>query len=602
MLLGAAFTASAQSPFWSEDFGNGLPSSWNTTDGSGQNILWTWCSNPEAGNSEPGCSPIWNSSTNGQTPFAATSSSNGYMTLDSDQAEQLPTDHISRLTSAPVNCTDKPVVYIKFQSHLGTYTYDADDKAILKVSTDQNTWTTFPIFDGLTTTVRWSANPHIAIIDVSSIAANQSAVYFQWEWTGNYEYMWDLDDVEVYGENPTPDNDLSVGTIFYGPSSYAAPASEIQTDTIGFEALISNNGLRAQHNVKLTAEVLKSDGTVLFTDFTQIDELPSGYKDSLLVISGRYAPEVTEGTYTIRYTVASDSTDARPVNNVRSTTFVATSNYFAKEDAPEQFYRPSSGPSSWYVCNYYKMSDSGLENYKATSLEFAHTTDDAELAITDVVAGLYLLRVKDEITDDFANLDETDFFASFDWIGIGEYAADASTVDDGGIRSVNIQDFDSGEEGVALEQGGRYFAAIGYSDANSKVYHAYNDDNEYFFTSTLQYYGGAFSTFGSEVNAVLRMSLSLTSTTDDRPLPETAMTVFPNPVKDVVNLQVALDQPQAVAVTIADLSGRVIVSDERNEVGRQQLSYTLPQLAAGTYLARIATKEGTLTRKFTVVE
>ncbi len=32
----------------------------------------------------------------------------------------------------------------------------------------------------------------------------------------------------------------------------------------------------------------------------------------------------------------------------------------------------------------------------------------------------------------------------------------------------------------------------------------------------------------------------------------------------------------------------------------QRLSYPLPQLSAGTYLARIATPEGTLTKKFVV--
>jgi hypothetical protein len=600
LLLCAATTAFAQTPFWSENFANGFPANWSTSDPSSNGGLWTWCSDPEAGNAEAGCAPVFSDATNGQSPFASATAANGFVTMDSDELGEIATDHVSQLTTSIVDCASKSQVYIKFQSHLGTYTYNADDKALLMVSTDQTNWTPFQVFTGLTTTVRWSANPEITIIDVSSVAANQATVYFRWEWTGNYEYMWDLDDVEVYGENPTPNHNLTLGDIFFPASSYATPASEISTDTFGFYAYVSNNGLQAQTNVKLTASVIDAADQVLFTDNFTIGSLPAGYKDSLIVLNNNYAPAVPGGFYIIKYEVSADSTDARPTDNERITTFEVTSSSFAKEDEPEQFFRPSTLTDPWYICNYYRMSSASQENYKAVNVGFAYTTDEADLLVTDVTAGIYLMRVKDEIEDDLGNLDDATFFSSFDWVGIGEYIAADTIEDDRSVRTADLLDFNTGEAGVALEKGARYMAAISYGGNNRFVFHGYNDDNKYFFASTLQY-GTGFFTFGEDVNAVLRLNLSLVSTTDERPLPDAAMTVFPNPATDFVNLDVKLDQAGPLTVTIADLSGRVIISEDYPNVQQEKLTYRLPKLAAGTYLARIATKEGTLTRKFTVL-
>jgi hypothetical protein len=55
-----------------------------------------------------------------------------------------------------------------------------------------------------------------------------------------------------------------------------------------------------------------------------------------------------------------------------------------------------------------------------------------------------------------------------------------------------------------------------------------------------------------------------------------------------------------VTITIAELSGRTIRIEDKKGLTNETLTYNLPELASGTYLARIATKEGTLTKKFVV--
>jgi hypothetical protein len=603
LLLFIANVANAQLavPFWSEDFTNGLPATWTTTDQSNQNKLWTWCANPSDDDTAPGCPPIWNDGTNGQVPFASTSAATGFVTADSDEFGELPQDHISQLTTSAINCSGKNAVYVKFESLLGTYTYDADDKAILKVSTDKINWTNFQVFSGLTRSVRWSNNPEIAIIDITSVAANKPTIYLQWEWTGNFEYMWNLDDVKVYGENPTPKHDLQLSGGFYPASSYATPASEIKTDTFGFFAFVSNNGLSDQKNVKLKAWITNSTGTIFFADSTNINTLPAGYQDSVIELSKLYAPELPIGLYNINYAVSADSADARISDNLKVSVFEVTSAVFAKEDGPEQYYRPASIPNqtSWTVCNYYRFSKSSVEQYKAVSASFAYTTTASDIEVKDVVAPLYLLRVNDDITDDLVNLDGTSLFSSLEFIGTGDFDAPDSINTGGSIQFVQLVDA-NGSDGVALEKGGRYILAIEYSGDNRLAFHAFNDDNSVLFRSTLIYNNNEFSSFGDDVNAVLRLQLALVSTTDNVALPSYAMEIFPNPATDFVTINVNLDKSSPVTVTIADITGKVIVSDDQTNTQQASFTYPLPKLAAGIYLARIATNEGTLTKRFVV--
>jgi hypothetical protein len=97
------------------------------------------------------------------------------------------------------------------------------------------------------------------------------------------------------------------------------------------------------------------------------------------------------------------------------------------------------------------------------------------------------------------------------------------------------------------------------------------------------------------------MGISLVTSTDNNPLADNTMSIFPNPVVNGnVNLDLNFVQPTDATITIADMSGRVISVRDRKGVTQEKVNFNLPQLATGTYIARIATKEGTLTKKFVV--
>jgi len=588
-------------PFWAEDFTNGQPAGWTTTDGSNQNILWTWCSNPILGDGDPGCSEPWDDALNGQTPFRATTANTGFMVLDSDDPGQLAQNHVSRLTTGSIDCSGKDEVFIQFQTHIGVYTIGAEAGAILRVSNNNgSTWTNYTIFPGLTTTVRWSDNPEIPIIDISATAANQADVRIQWQWTGNWEYMWSLDDVEIYDANPTPRNDASISAFFYPVSSFSTPASQIGTDTFQFEVNLSNKGLNPQSNLVLTAFVEEDGGSILHSQTVNISLLDVGETDVNVLFPDYFVPNLAPGLYRVGYTLSSDSIDQRPLDNERSSQFVVSNNVFAKEDGPEQGYRPSAG-GDWAVANYYRMSGGNFEQYKATFAEFAFSTNSDELALSDVESTIYLFKINDDVAEDFSNFDVSDFGnSSMEFVGIASYEA-PDALDNYELQQVLIIDFNTSEDGVLLETGGRYLLAAEYSGQSSRVFHAFNDDVFYYFPSTFIYNNNwNVNGFGGDVNALLRMYIGLLSTTDEQALPGNTMLVFPNPVHQTLNLGIEFDVPTDATITIADINGRVIQFEDRNGLSNETLQYRLPNLASGTYLVRIATAKGTLTKKFVV--
>jgi hypothetical protein len=585
----------AQTPFWSETFTAGIPAGWTSVDASGQGFNWQWCAEP---NPTPPCSPVFN----GQQPFAATTAATGFVHVDSDGglAAPLPQNHVSRLTTAAINCTGKSQVWLQFQNHIGTYVEPLATNAIVRVSTNLTTWTNFTPFPTFTGENFFSPNPYFATLDISSVAANQSTVYIQWQWTANFEYMWDMDDVNLFDANPSPKNDIVLGDFFYAPSSFAQPVSQIATDTFAFGANLSNVGADAQTNVVLRAAVTTDTNVELWADSLVIPTLATTVVDSFFELPNRYAPELAVGAYQIKYTVRSDNQDERPADNSGSDFFLVTNNIFSKEAQVQSAIRPQTLGTGWYVGNLYQMSAGSLENYQATTATFTFGADAAEIPVTDVEASIYLFRVKDGVNFATAGgFDRTTFFSpDLVWKGLANYAA-PDTMVGGLLQTVQLLDVDLFTAGVKLDKGARYLVVVGYADQSRFAYHAFNEDVNMFFASTFtfsdQWYPNGF---GVEENAVLRMNISLVTTTDDKPLAESAMRVLPNPVSDMLNLAVRFDKPTNATITIADMNGRVIEFEDREALTNDNLSYPVRQLAPGTYLARIATAEGTLTKKF----
>lgn len=204
LLSGATSFCSTVQPFYDQDFSNGMPAGWNTGDDSGQNVGWEYCAAPDL------CPPhtfVFLECSRKQ--FKSPSTNDGYMFVNSFKHGLLSSPHESYLRTGVIDCSQKMKVFIRFSTYIAGLTSNPDTGAVLRVRNSLGQWHTLTIFPFLNNAVaqqNYSWNPQEVLLDISGIAANQAQVQIEWRWTGNFGASWQLDDVELFGENPLLNN------------------------------------------------------------------------------------------------------------------------------------------------------------------------------------------------------------------------------------------------------------------------------------------------------------------------------------------------------------------------------------------------------------
>lgn len=195
--------------FWQESFSNGIPDTWTNVDISpeGSPVIWDYCNTAK-------CPP--NGLSIPLPPFQSASAGDGYVFLNSEAGGALAQGHISVLSSAPINCINQNQVFIQFQTLIATNQKNAAQHARLLVLAggDESVFYPFPALkenDAIRiaphTMITGKNDPFVVTFDISAIAANQPNVVLRWEWEGDQEYVWCLDDVLLSTQNPAePEN------------------------------------------------------------------------------------------------------------------------------------------------------------------------------------------------------------------------------------------------------------------------------------------------------------------------------------------------------------------------------------------------------------
>ncbi|MBL7795981.1 MAG: T9SS type A sorting domain-containing protein [Saprospiraceae bacterium] len=401
--------------------------------------------------------------------------------------------------------------------------------------------------------------------------------------------------------------DVEIDGIYLPTASKRTPVSQIPVDTLGFALTLTNRAATNLTTMEMKAEVFDVSNNLLHSTSKMYPDYDPAVADSFEIISfGEFAPELPVGDYRVRYSTTASNGYGIP--DVAETRFYVSSNLFSKDDGATIAYRPN--PTVDYgVGAMYTMNPKITEKYMTKTIQFAFATNAGELPAASVSADIYLFKIKDDITANLNNFVRDGGFISpsFDWLGTAPYVAQPGTTSFSD-QSAELIDISTGNFGVELEAGKRYVAAVQYSGIHKAAFHAFDEDAEIGYPSLFIHWPNAsgaqtwFNGFSDlpGLNPVVRMFLDLVNTTDETKLPEASMQIRPNPIVETLNLQVELDQATDVTVTIADLTGRVITYEVREGFTNGLLTYQLPQLASGTYLARIATKQGTLTKKFIV--
>jgi hypothetical protein len=194
---------------FSEDFAGGIPAGWSNVDVPAVGVSWVWTT---TGSFNP--YPF------GALATAGTSAANGYIKFDSDSAGASVGGENGVLTTTAINCTGFATVKLRFNE---IFVQFAASTGTLLVSNDNSTWTAVHSAETGLAQNESTPNPNAVDIDISSIAANQATVYLRFDYVGDYDYFWMIDDVELYEPSA---NDVAAGGFEVPFNSCALSATE----------------------------------------------------------------------------------------------------------------------------------------------------------------------------------------------------------------------------------------------------------------------------------------------------------------------------------------------------------------------------------------
>lgn len=209
-------------PFFYEDFALGLPAGWQAIDNAGNGVNWSYTT---TGIFNYGTYPGWDS-----LSVTNTTASNGYMIYDSDASNGSVGGENADMITDAIDCSLHSNVHLMFNELFVHFA----ETATVSVSTDGSTWT--QVFDATAGLAQndGTPNPTLVDLDITSIAANQVTVYVKFNFTGDYDYFWMVDDITLYEQVGT---DAMLSSILAPTNSCS-----LLTGTDSIQVSIYNNG------------------------------------------------------------------------------------------------------------------------------------------------------------------------------------------------------------------------------------------------------------------------------------------------------------------------------------------------------------------------
>jgi len=611
-----ALTVQAQNAnvLWSEDFAEGLPADWTNIDASDQGAVFTWCGDPATGPAD-GCPSIFDDNNNLQVPFDSETVLNGFITMDSDALTQLPSNHVSELTTTAIDLTAETEVWFSAQMHIGVFAVDAVDNAILRVSTDNENWTNYTLFPNLTTGVRWSGNPDVPSINISDAAAG-NVVYLQFQWTGNWEYFWNIDDLVLYDGDPRFENDMQVNDFYAYSPNWSYP--EGQAEAFGFLADVSNQGALDQTGIELAVNITE-DGTDIFNTVLAYDPIPIDSTVENIPFAEQFTPTGPAGTmYTGTYTVSAEAEDDNLDNNTQSFEFQISDTLFSKAPGIDGVISPGFAGATnfqWaYGCHYHVVNGAGKF---ARTMSFSLIGTEENTGIDAFVA---LYKVNDDGSAEPADLrvvtpEEREL------LGVTIYTIEG-TEDFTDVITVPITQL--GGDPIALEDNTDYLAVIEFKvegavrvtmGANRTLDNSAQDllmENAglFRFTQVLSvaedidlddYSTGGFAGATPYVTLSIGDTPVMTSAIPNELSEDNVVKLSPNPASNQVALGLDLvNLSENVEVTIFDAKGSTNRVQSFENIKTANLNLNIRDLAEGMYFVRVRTDEGVAVRNLVV--
>lgn len=542
-------------PFWTNDFST--PSQWVISNagaaGSPAHTLGDW-----AIVTDVNAIPV-----TALRPAGHTTAANGYALINSDAAGAGQTQNSKIVTAGVIDCTGKPNVSMVFQQS----TRHFQELYFVTVSNDNGaTWTDFQVNTSQAVNTN-SANPALAQVNISSVAANQANVKIGFRYVGAYDWFWAVDDVQLI---ETDNYDLATTGYFWGVEGtwgarlpyYQTPIAQI--NPIKFAGLIENKGAMSQSDITFSAAIASAG----YAGTSPQGALSPNTTDTF-DIALPFTPAASVASFTVTGLANSGQTDAYPADNAApALAFATTQTTFARDAQVVQAGSYNQG-MGYEMGNIFDITAdqtlTGVDVFvAATSTEncqiygLLYTIDAGGDFVYAAPTALHTVT-----SGELGTLVTLPLSSAYPLLAGNSYLLVVGSYGDGGATD----DFVVGTSGISEAQ------TTFYLDGNE------NTGTWYYSTSTPM------------VRMNFSTSLSVTENANAN------VSIYPNPV--VGEATVEVNGTTASAITVVDLAGKVVYSSNVAE-GTSKVSFSTTNFSAGVYTVNVATSTGTVTKKMVV--
>jgi hypothetical protein len=344
----ASNTSNRETVIWSEDFVNGIPTSW-INSGAPALAIWEYrgpSTNPnQLVGSRGSCLPDENVG----EAIASSTAANGFIIFDSNYWDndlnpctvdnfgtgQAPGPHLSYLTTASIDLTGFANVVLEFEQFIRYYLGNTR----VEISIANGPWEvlyTNLLEQGITT-----INTQTIRMPLPATAGNQSNVKLRFVYDGLY-YFWQLDDIRLiqgyandllienssYGDFDLNDPDHTTGFEMMEYTQYPNAFAPL----VHLKANVFNIGTNTQNNIALTARLMNDNSGELLFESTSptAPSLVSG-ADTVLV-SGEFQMEEVVADYSVYFNSLQTEIDENVDNHLDTLHFKITPVTYARDE------------------------------------------------------------------------------------------------------------------------------------------------------------------------------------------------------------------------------------------------------------------------------
>lgn len=591
--------ASSRVTYWSDTFGSGGPS---TTD------LPTGWSNTVTGG--PVGFPGWEFTTVGHTgaypttAITSTSMADGWMIVDSDL-------HGTSGGGTPENCDlDSPVItlapgtgpayMLQFEQVFREYVLDV---TTVSVTTDGFTTTTDYLINEGVGNVNPTPTTVMGILIASAIAGGESSVQIRFNWEGDWDYGWQIDDIAIvdapnddlimngqWYENATPNTAVNG---FFGEDIYSSITMHptAHADDVRFAAVSYNFGADTQTGVEFTVD----DGGGIFATSAQITQV-NGQTDTLM--AGNWTNPATVGQYDFTYDLNYDdeANENAPADNMGMDSLWVTDGIFGTD---KDFYTGTG----WWNGEASPGNTNGFDIgniYTMTTSDMAYAVECVVTAST-TAGNIIFPRIYQY--DALA----TDFVLVYDGQGFDEYTVTAADIPAGaGPDPVSIVLPLSTP--YALTAGETYLACVGHYGGGADVltissggYASYGEVLMYDYTAT----AAPFWIAGFSSSAAVRLWMNGSPIGIDEEAANIELGQnAPNPTNGITNINFSLMTGAETSFQVVDITGKVVYTENMGNMaaGSHNIVLDVTGFAQGVYYYTLTSGDFSASKKMIITE